>query len=77
MPEMAVNRFDHLGTTMITKLIHIKGVSYDRKMGGACCPKCGIDKASVKNVLPWDGNTRIRYHACQACKHKFKSIEEV
>jgi len=39
------------------------------------CPACRSDRTKVtKTMHPKDGPT-VRYHKCQACGHKFKSVE--
>lgn len=36
----------------------------DFREGFAACPACG-SRLKVKTTRPWDGSTRIRYHACK------------
>lgn len=43
----------------------------------AACPYCRAPWAPVRNVMPWEGNTRVRYHACRRCGKSFKSIEHL
>lgn len=39
------------------------GVDYSPRTG-VLCPACGSRSKPYK-TMPWDGNTRIRYHKCQ------------
>lgn len=61
---------------VVVKKIELQGASYDRKKSGAECPNCRTEKAAVIRTLPWEGDIRIRYHHCQSCGMRFKSIEE-
>jgi hypothetical protein len=56
------------------------GVDY-RPRAGALCPACG-QPAKIVRTFPWDGDTRIRYHRCQApgcilasIKQSIKSVQ--
>jgi len=39
------------------------GVDYSPR-AGAACPLCGT-KARIYSTMPWEDNTRIRYHRCE------------
>lgn len=56
------------------------GVDYSPRLG-AICPWCG-NKAKVYKTMPWEDNTRVRYHHCVAAgcamammDYSIKSIE--
>lgn len=40
-----------------------RGVDFSPR-SGAECPHCG-GQAKIYKTLPWDENTRIRYHRCR------------
>lgn len=40
------------------------GVDYSPRYG-AVCPCCKTVKIPIFRTMPWDGNTRIRYHKCK------------
>jgi len=40
------------------------GVEYSVQTG-ATCPCCGQSYARVVSTLPWEDNTRLRYHRCR------------
>ena len=63
-------------TVEITRTKEIRGATYDRRAGGAPCPECGEPKARVRRTLPWEDGVRVRYHDCQRCGVRFKSLEE-
>jgi len=63
-------------TTEPGKRTGIPGVTYSRRRG-AMCPFCKRSKGSVLRTLPWEGETRIRYHNCRRCGGRFKSIESL
>ena len=50
------------------------GVDWSSKHGGVC-PRCAHKRCKVTRSMPWDGDTRVRYHACQKCGTVFKSLE--
>lgn len=57
-----------------------KGVDFSPR-AGALCPLCG-EKSKIYSTLPWEDNTRIRYHRCEngscpmsSLKVSIKSIE--
>lgn len=54
-----------------------KGVAYDSRRGRAGCPHCDNSWAPVRNVMPWDGDMRVRFHVCRQCGKSFKSIESM
>jgi len=62
-------------TAAVATVREVHGVSYHRKHG-AECPECGQQKARIKNTLPWEEGLRQRYHDCQSCGTRFKSLEE-
>lgn len=56
------------------------GVDYSPRVG-AICPWCG-KKARIVRTMPWEDNTRIRYHRCETkgcamekMRDSIKSIE--
>ena len=56
------------------------GVDFSPR-SGAACPHCG-EPAKIYKTLPWDDETRIRYHRCRnrscpiaAMQLTIKSIE--
>ena len=63
-------------TVEIVKVKEVRGATYDRQAGGAACPNCGEPRARVKRTLPWEDGVRVRYHDCQRCGTRFKSLEE-
>lgn len=44
--------------------------------GGARCEVCGALVAAYRR-MPVDGGVRVRYHRCEACGWKGKSVEKV
>jgi hypothetical protein len=57
-----------------------KGVDYSPR-AGALCPLCG-ERSKIYSTMPWEDNTRIRYHRCEngsclmaSLKVSIKSIE--
>lgn len=64
--------------TVVEKGSSVQGATWDRQTGGAPC-ECGQPKAKVVRTLAWDENRaehyRVRYHDCQDCGLRFKSIE--
>lgn len=63
-------------TLEIARTKEVTGAAYDRQAGGAACPECGKPKARVRRTLPWEDGVRVRYHDCQHCGCRFKSLEE-
>jgi hypothetical protein len=51
----------------------VRAVDYSPQYG-AVCPVCHHGYAPVYTTRPWEGNLRIRYHAC-VCGARFKSVE--
>ena len=41
------------------------------------CPYCQYRRPKVTNTLAPEGGLRVRYHKCDKCGRKFKSIEEI
>lgn len=54
----------------------VYGVDWSPRYGAAC-PGCSLKGKSHGNtrVMPWDGNTRKRYHHCAKCGINFLSLE--
>lgn len=44
--------------------------------GGARCEECGALVAAYRR-MPVDGGVRVRYHRCEACGWKGKSVEKI
>lgn len=54
----------------------LQTVDFDLVKGAKCPnPECG-KRTKVKNTLPWEEGTRIRYHEC-VCGLKVRSIQEL
>ncbi|MFH0825279.1 MAG: hypothetical protein V2B18_21215 [Pseudomonadota bacterium] len=54
----------------------VGGIKSEYRINGcAPCPFCEAPWAPVRNVLPWAGNMRVRYHVCRRCGKSFKSVE--
>lgn len=53
----------------------VKQSVYTNSIGRAPCPHCHAPWAPVRNVMPSDGEVRIRYHICRRCGKSFKSVE--
>jgi len=50
------------------------GVDYSPRHG-ARCPQCGADQVPKYKTMPWDDSIRVRYHRCNGCGCRFKSIQ--
>lgn len=65
--------------TAVEKRSTVEGATWDRQAGGAVCGDCGQAKARVVRTLGWEETRaehyRVRYHDCQECGARFKSIE--
>jgi hypothetical protein len=48
---------------MQSKRVAQAGVDYSPRTG-ARCPWCG-ERAKIYKTMPWEDNTRVRYHRCQ------------
>lgn len=52
-----------------------QAVDYHR-FHGAICPKCGRARSATYRTMEGvEGSARERYHGCQNCGHRFKSVE--
>ncbi|MBU1138821.1 MAG: ogr/Delta-like zinc finger family protein [Proteobacteria bacterium] len=48
------------------------GVDFSSRTG-APCPGCG-KRAKIYKTMPWEDNTRIRYHRCENSKCALSSL---
>lgn len=64
--------------TVVEQTQQVSGATYDRQAGGAPC-ECGEPRARVLKTLAWEEarteHYRVRYHDCQRCGRRFKSLE--
>lgn len=40
------------------------------------CPACRSKHVKTRNTLGWQDGMRLRYHVCEDCGERFKSLEE-
>lgn len=50
------------------------GVDWSARDGGVC-PACGKIRCKITRTMPWEGTTRTRYHRCEKCELRFKSLD--
>lgn len=60
---------------LVREVTEAKSVDWSAR-DGAVCPVCGTRRCRVTSTTAWSGKVRERYHRCQCCTHRFKSVEE-
>lgn len=65
---------DELLRKLVSDIQDCPAVDYSPRLG-AVCPICGQEKCRVCGTSPWSGSVRERWHRCQRCEMRFKSVE--